>query len=171
MKNVWKPLIFLSLFTFLSTGCNAPVEEQIEKGLASAQATFTEKAMEATEEVGDIKVYMPRGYDIEEGSVDMNYVVSKGGDQYILFVNTIEEENSQLHYDNLVQQQGDKIVEEQTYMNEDVFGFTAVVEKAEGQYELVVSNGGIKMTTMSNDKKIDQKLQAMMEIVRSVKVK
>ena len=73
--------------------------------------------------------------------------------------------------DNLIEKLGDKVVEEQTYMNNDVFGFSAVVEHAEDEYELIVSNGGIKMSTMSDGKKIDQKIQAMMEIVRSVKVK
>lgn len=170
MKNVWKPFVLAAMLTLLLVGCSAPVEQQIEKGLVSAQTTFTSEAMETTEQVGDIHVYMPRGYHIEEGSVDMNYVVTKGSDQYILFVNTIEAEDSQLHYDNLQAQQGDNIVEEQTYMNDGVFGFTAVVEQEE-QFKLVVSNGGVKMTTLSDDKKIDHKLQAMMEIVRSVKVK
>ena len=171
MKNVWKPLLLASTLMLFLAGCNAPVDEQIEKGLMNAENTFTSEAKETTDEVGDIQVYMPRGYTIEKGSVDMNYVVTKGDDQYILFVNTIEQEDSQLHYDNLMAKQGDKIIQEQTYMNDGVFGFTAVVEHTENQFELVVSNGGMKMTTMSADKKIDQKLQAMMEIVRSVKVK
>ncbi|MER1998582.1 MAG: hypothetical protein ABS882_02315 [Lysinibacillus sp.] len=171
MKNVWKPLLLASMLTIMLAGCSAPVAEQIEKGLVGAEMTFASDAMETTDEVGDIEVYMPRGYEIVEGSVDMNYVVSKGYDQYILFVNTIEEENSQLHYDNLMSELGDKVIEEQTYRNDGVFGFSAVVEHAEDKYELIVSNGGIKMSTMSADKKIDDKLQAMMEIVRSVKVK
>lgn len=171
MKNVWKPLLLASTLTMMLAGCSAPVAEQIEKGLVSAEMTFTSEAMETTDEVGDIQVYMPRGYEITDGSVDMNYVVTKGDDQYILFVNAIEEEDSQLHYDNLIEKLGDKVTEEQTYMNDGVFGFSAVVKHAENEYELIVSNGGIKMSTMSGDKKIDQKLQAMMEIVRSVKVK
>ena len=171
MKNVWKPFLLALTLSVLLVGCNKPVAEQIEKGLVSAETTFTSEAMEITHEVGDIEVYMPRGYEIEAGSAEMNYVVSKGDDSYILFVNTLEQEDSQLHYDNLIAVQKDKLVEEQTYMNDDVFGFTAVIQHNEEQFELVVSNGGIKMTTLSDNKKIDQKLQAMMEIVRSVKVK
>lgn len=171
MKNVWKPLAVVSAFTFLLAGCNAPIEEQIEKGLVSAETTFTSEAIDATEKIGDIEVYMPSGYKIEESSADMNYTVTKGDDQYILFVNTLEQEDSQLHYDLLKKEQGDKIVEEQTYMNDSVFGFTAVIQEDEERFTLVVSNGGIKMTTLTDGKKIDHKLQAMMEIVRSVKVK
>ena len=171
MKNLWKPLLITASLVIVLAGCGAPVAEQIDKGLENAEATFTSEAQATTEEVGDIQVYMPRGYTIFKGEADMNYVVTKGNDSFILFVNTIEREDSQLHYDNLIVEQGDKIVKKQTYINEGVFGFTAVIQHSEEQYELVVSNGGVKMTTMSDDKKIDDKLQSMMEIVRSAEVK
>ena len=162
--------MWISLVVLVLTGCGKPVEEQITEGVASTATVFEAKPVEPTTTVGKIEVYLPSGYKIEEGTNEMNYIVTKGKDSFILFVNTIEQEDSRLHYDLLVNDSKLNIVKEQTFEKEDAFGFAAVIEHSEEQYELVVSSGGVKMTTMAKDKKIDEKLVDMMEIVRSVKV-
>lgn len=162
--------MWISLVVLVLTGCGKPVEEQITEGVASTATVFEAKPVEPTTTIGKIKVYLPSGYKVEEGTNEMNYIVTKGKDSFILFVNTIEQEDSRLHYDLLVNDSKLNIVKEQTFEKEDAFGFAAVIEHSEEQYELVVSSGGVKMTTMAKDKNIDEKLVDMMEIVRSVKV-
>ena len=170
MNRKWVHYIWISVVAIMLTGCGKPVEEQIKEGIASTATVFEAKPMEPTTTVGKIKVYLPSGYKVEEGTNEMNYIVTKGKDSFILFVNTIEAEDSRLHYDILVNDSKLNIIKEQTFEFEDAFGFVAVIEHSEEQYELIVSSGGIKMTTMAKDKKIDGKLVDMMEIVRSVKV-
>ena len=162
--------MWISVVILMLTACGKPVEEQVTEGVASTATVFEAKPVEPTTTIGKIEVYLPSGYKIEEGTNEMNYIVTKGKDSFILFVNTIEQEDSRLHYDLLVNDSKLNIMKEQTFEQEEAFGFAAVIEHSEEQYELVVSSGGVKMTTMAKDKHIDEKLVDMMEIVRSVKV-
>ena len=170
MNRKWIHFILISVVAVMLTGCGKTVEEQITEGFASTATVFEAKPVEPTTTIGKIKVYLPSGYKVEEGTNEMNYIFTKGKDSFILFVNTIEAEDSRLHYDILVNDSKLNIIKEQTFELKDAFGFVAVIEHSEEQYELVVSSGGVKMTTMSADKNIDEKLVDMMEIVHSVKV-
>ena len=170
MNRKWIHFIWVSVVVLMLTGCGKTVDEQITEGFTATATAFEAKPMEPTTTIGKIKVYLPSGYKVEEGTNEMNYIFTKGKDSFVLFVNTIEAEDSRLHYDILVNDSKLNIMKEQTFELDNAFGFTAVIEHSEEQYELVVSSGGVKMTTMSADKKIDEKLVTMMEIVRSVKV-
>lgn len=170
MNRKWIHFIWISAAMLLLAGCGKTVEQQITEGVASAEVVFETEVQAPTEEIGKINVYVPAGYDVQQGATEMNYIFSKGKESYILFVNTIEAEDSQLHYDNLKADANLNLVEEQTFQFEESFGFTAVIEHTEKEFELIVSSGGVKMTTISEDKKIDEKLVEMMEIVRSTKV-
>ena len=170
MDRKWIHFIWISVVAVMLTGCGKTVDEQITEGVKSTATAFEAQSVEPTTTIGKIKVYLPNGYKVEEGTNEMNYIFTKGKDSFILFVNTIETEDSRLYYDNLVNDSSLNIIKEQTFEFEDAFGFVAVIEHSEEQYELVVSSGGVKMTTISADKNIDEKLANMMEIVRSVKV-
>ena len=100
----------------------------------------------------------------------MNYTILKGKYSYILFVNQNEPEDSRLQYDLLKQENKNEIVEEKTFESDGQFGFSAVTKFPEEKYELIVNLGGVKLSTISEDKKIDDKIQEMMEIVKTVKV-
>lgn len=170
MNRKWIHLVLMAVVAIMLAGCGKTIEEQITEGVASAATTFESKAAAPTTEIGKINVYVPPAYKVEEGANEMNYIFTKGRDSFILFVNTIEAEDSRLHYDNLVNDTSLNIVEKETFEFEEAFGFTAVIEHGEKDYELIVSSGGVKMTTMAEGKKIDEKLAEMMEIVRSVQV-
>ncbi len=163
-------LALMAAVSLMLAGCGKTLEEQITEGVALAADTFESESPKPTTTIGKNKVYVPAGYSVEEGANEMNYIFSKGRDSFILFVNTVEAEDSRLHYDLLVNDADLNIVEEKTFEFEDAFGFTAVIEHSEKEYELVVSSGGVKMTTIAEDKGIDEKLAEMMEIVRSVRV-
>ncbi|MFF5994217.1 hypothetical protein AAGS61_05620 [Lysinibacillus sp. KU-BSD001] len=170
VNRKWIHLIGISLMLLVLAGCGKTVEEQITEGVALAATTFEAQSVQPTTEIGKINVYLPTGYKVEEGANEMNYIFSKGKDSFILFVNTIEAEDSRLHYENLINDSTLKVIEKETFEVEKAFGFTAVIEHSEEEYELVVSSGGVKMTTISANKKIDEKLTEMTEIVRSVQV-
>ncbi|MGM9951594.1 MAG: hypothetical protein ACI33P_15775 [Lysinibacillus sp.] len=163
-------LALLGAIALMLAGCGKTLEEQITEGVALAADTFESESPEPTTTIGKSKVYVPAGYSVEKGANEMNYIFSKGRDSFILFVNTVEAEDSRLHYELLKNDADLNIVEEKTFELEKSFGFTAVIEHSEKEYELVVSSGGVKMTTIAEDKRIDEKLAEMMKIVRSVQV-
>ena len=152
------------------SACGKTVEEQASEGMENAETVFTNKPNEANKSIGHIELYLPKGFSIEKGIDEANYTVVNGKDSYILFVNSNETVDSRLHYDILKQDTKTNIIQEKTFETNGVFGFSAVNKQSEENYELIVSVGGVKLTTLSNDKKIDNKLQQMMEIVRSVKL-
>ncbi len=169
MNRQWLHCIWISSIILLLAGCGKTVEEQITDGLAFTEAAFEETEIEANTEIGKIAVYVPRGYTVEEGATDMNYIFSKGKESFILFINTIEAEDSRLHYELLKNDKNLQIIKEETFENNEAFGFTAVIEHGEEQFELIVSSGGVKMTTLSEGKRMDEKLTEMTEIVLSAK--
>ncbi|MBB5148112.1 MULTISPECIES: hypothetical protein [Ureibacillus] len=164
-------LLTISCISLLGlAGCGKSVEEQINIGVASAQTVFEESPREPNKKIGQIELYLPSGYSIKETDDENNYILSKGKDKYILFVNVNEKEDSQLHYDLLKNNSTKKIVKEQPVELDGAFGFTMVLEHDEGQFELIASSGGVKVSTISNNKHMDNKLVEMMLIARSVEV-
>lgn len=170
MKRKWLQATACFLLLFALTGCGKTVEEQIDSGVASAQTVFEENPQEPNTNLEGIELYVPSGFKAENSEDPNNFIVTKGQDSYILFVNQNETEDSKLHYQLLKDDKTKHIIKEETVEFDGAFGFTAVIEHDEEQFELVVSCGGIKMSTISVDKNIDEKLVDMMTIVRSVKL-
>lgn len=166
----WLFLTIGAMLIFVLAGCGKSVEEQINIGVASAQTVFEETPREPNKQIGQIELYLPSGYSIKETDDENNYILSKGKEKYILFVNINEEEDSQLHYELLKSSQAKKIVKEQPVELDGAFGFTAVLEHDEELFELVASSGGVKVSTISKNRNIDSKLVEMMLIARSVEV-
>lgn len=169
MNRKWVHIFILSIVMLLVSGCNQSIEEQASAGLENAKMTFESKPNEPNKMIGSIELYVPKGFGIEKGIDELNYTLVNGQDSFILFVNPHEPENSQLHHTILKEDPNNEIVQEEIYEVDDKFGFSAVIQREEKQYELVVSIGGIKLTTLSKNKNIDQKLQEMMKIVQTVR--
>lgn len=170
MNRKWIHMIVLVLTMSVLTACGQSVEEQATAGMDNAETIFNSKPTATNESIGHIKLYLPKGYSIEKGIDESNYTIVHGKDSYILFVNPYETEDSQLHYLILKEDLKGEMIQEKTFQAEGVFGFSAVISQPEEEYQLVVSVGGVKFTTISKDKKIDDKLQEMMQIVRSIHV-
>ncbi|KYG91458.1 hypothetical protein MHH70_18105 [Metasolibacillus sp. FSL H7-0170] len=170
MNRKWLHGLAITTLAFTLTGCGKSVQEQIEVGVASAETIFQESAEAPNTTIGSIELFVPKSYTVEQGANEMNYILTKDKDSYILFVNTNEQEDSKLHYDNLIADETKNIVKSQEIETTNEFGFSAVVQLDDKQYELIVSSGGIKMTTLSEDRKIEEKLHTMMQIVRSVQI-
>ncbi|WP_346234671.1 hypothetical protein MKY04_15440 [Lysinibacillus telephonicus] len=170
MKRKWffGPAVLVLILAL--AGCGKTVEEQINTGVANAQTVFEENAQEPNKTIGDIELYLPSGFNVEKSDDVNNLIVTKGKDSFILFVNSNEKEDSNLHYELLKNDKSKKIVKEETVEFDGAFGFTAVVEYDEERFELIASCGGVKISTISEDKNIDGKLVDMMTIVRSVKL-
>ncbi|MEO4051896.1 hypothetical protein [Solibacillus sp. CAU 1738] len=170
MNRKWIQSIAILILALSLAGCGKSIEEQIEVGVANAQSTFKEAAQTPNTTIGNIQLFIPKGYTVEQGVDEMNYILKKDKDSFLLFVNAIETEDSKLHYENLLADKTKDVVKSQDFETAGAFGFSAVVKHSEDEYELIVGSGGIKMTTISQNKKIENKLSEMMQIVRSVQI-
>lgn len=170
MKHKWL-LACAMMVIFVLTGCGKTVEEQVDSGIENAESVFKADAEETNKTIGEIKLYVPTKYNVKQSDDLNNLIVTKGKDQFLLFVNEHEKADSKLHYELLKKDETKKIIKEEVIEEDGAFGFTAIVEADQEHYELIVSSGGAKISTITEQKKIDTKLEDMMTIVRSVQLK
>lgn len=167
----WKVIaLFLSCALVLA-GCGQSIEEKVDEGMKVVQTSFQNDKKEATVDEGKISLYLPEDFVIDSTDDENNFLIHEGDDAYILFVNEKEPENSKLNYDLLKKSDDSSIIQIEELKDEKNYGFAMVKQFEEKEYELIVSIGGIKLTTVSGKKKIDEKLAQMLEIVRSVEIK
>lgn len=170
MSRFWKPLLLVFTTIFLLTACGQSLEERSAEGVKSASEAFYADDRTPTEEVDGTEFYKPIGFKVDEKSDGQNIVLNKGKDTFILFINPNEKSNSQLFYELLVADENKNVIAEDTFIEDNTFGFVAIVKtENDDAVELIVSVGGIKMTTRANEKKITANLPKMMEVVRSIK--
>ncbi len=169
MRKMIQGGFFIATTLFLS-GCGMTLDEQVNEGIANAQAAFNQEPVTANIQQEHLSLYLPESFNIEMTEDTSNYLLKSDDQQYILFINENESLTSKLNYDLLVQNREESLVNIETIEGEKEFGFVAVSEYSEEQYELIVSIGGVKLSTVTNDKKIDSKLEEMMAIVRSVEI-
>ncbi|WP_391116486.1 hypothetical protein [Psychrobacillus sp. L3] len=167
MTRQWMRLCIASLAVILLVGCSS-VEEQAADGIENAKIVFQGDAEKANEKVGNLKVFLPTGFSIEDASDQTNILLSKGKDSYILFVNPNELPGSQLYYDLMIADTKLKIVEKNRFEQNGRFGFAAIIQNSEDNFELITSIGGIKLTTISKQHNIASNLENMMQIVKSI---
>ena len=115
MNRKWIRGIVVGFAILSLAGCGKSVDEQVSEGLDSAQTTFEQQAQPTNKNIGNIEIYLPKGYTIEEAGDDLNFTLTKDKKDYILFVNENETEDSQLQYDLLMQDSTKNIVEQQTF--------------------------------------------------------
>lgn len=150
------------------SGCLALPEERIADGVAKVAAAFEDKPVETNESSDGTELYVPRSYTIEEPSDKQNIMITKGSDSYALFINPNEAADSTLFYDLQKANPEQQWVADETFEQSGRFGFTTVREIAEDRYELVVSAGGVKLTTISEERDIEKNMDWMMKTVRSI---
>lgn len=172
MSRKWLQASGLMLLLLGLSGCNQSIDEQIANGFQLSETVMTEKPEKHTNTIGNIQLFLPSKYKIEDSADNYNILISKGKKSYILFMNDREQPGSKLYYDLLKEDSAKEIIDEQTYEKNDAFGFSAVIKtEQKDQFELVVSCGGVKMTTISSGKDIENNLHEMTKIVQSVKIK
>lgn len=150
-------------------GCGQTIEEQMDQGMENAKSVFEDKPEKSTVEANKIKFYLPSEFTLETSSDDTNIILSKDDNAFVLFINPKESNDSERFYNALKADKKANIVKEQTFKKKNQFGFASVLKKEDKQYEVIVSNGGVKLTTLTNGENIDELIEQMMQIVRSVK--
>ena len=168
MIRPWKFIFLFLIATLLLVGCSASLDEKTSNGIKAASEAFHAEQKDATDDIEGITLYKPAGFTINEKSDSQNIIMKRNADTYILFINSKEKENSRLFYDLLSADQNKKIIAEETFTDDGIFGFAAVIQSDNDKVELITSIGGVKMTTLAKESKIDQELPRMMDVVRSI---
>ena len=114
-----------------------------------------------------MKFYLPFGMSIKDESP--NNVIIKGKNDYILFYNQNEKEDSKIVYQ--MSKPEKNLVVDHTFKNKKQFGYLIVSKVEKDMYEVTVGIGGIKMTTESKEKNISANASKMMRVVKSVQYK
>lgn len=172
MSHKWLKTLGLMLLLLGLSGCNQSIDEQIASGLQLTETVFAEKPEAHTDSIGNIQLFLPSKFNIEDSSDNYNIIISKGKQSFLLFINDREGADSRLYYDLLKSEGTHEIIEENTYEKNGIFRFSAVSKTTnDNEFELVVSSGGVKMTTISKGSNIEDSLHEMTKIVHSVKMK
>lgn len=170
MFRSWKFIILMIVSTFILTACSQSLEERVSDGIKASEEVFFGQEETPNEEIEGVKLYKPMDFTVKESSDAQNIIFKTKNETFILFINPNEETNSRLFYDLLVADQSKKIIDEKTFIEDDIFGFVAVIEGDNDSVELISSVGGAKLTTLSSEKKIADHLPLMTKIVRSIQL-
>ena len=169
MKRIIQYICLCSCVLLLSA-CGKTVEEKAQIAVAQAEELFEQPIKTTSANVNALELYLPANFRIESAGSDSNYKILHQGDAYILFINTLEKD-SRLYYE-LLQQDGTKqILQQQTFEQDGQFGFVAISQVGEQQYEMMASIAGNKLTTLTTERNMEKKLSTMVDIIRSVQYK
>ncbi len=166
MAKKWYLLFVIIIFLTLLSACSANIEEEQKKAVEAAHSSFLEKKTAPNKELDAISLYLPFRMDIDDTN-PYNLLLTKGNQSYILFINPNEEENSQVVYETTIQG-ADQIRINETFQEDDKFGFIIIQDIGDELYSLTVGRGGIKMTTETDAGAIAREAGTMMKIVSSV---
>ncbi|MFD1030355.1 hypothetical protein [Metaplanococcus flavidus] len=156
------------LSALLLAGCMGTPEERLAEGLSETRLAFEEEPPETNETAGETELYLPGGYDIEEPSDENNIILTKGSDSYVLFINPNEAPDSKFFYDLQKANEEQEWTADETFEQNGRFGFATLRSIAEDRFEVVVSAGGVKMTTISEESDVPGNMAWMMNTVRSI---
>ena len=169
-----KPIIFklfVILLFVLTAGCSksATLEESQEEAVEAVRETFESPVEDAKEETENFQFHLPSGATIKEKNAN-NVIIEDGNNTYILFYNqNVTADNEHLY--ELAVQDDAEIIKQETFTDEERFGFFVIREVEKDQFELTTGIGGIKMTTQSVKDDLVADSEFMMEVVSSVKNK
>lgn len=156
------------LSLFLLAGCMATPEERLAEGLSVTRTAFEKEPPETNKTAGQTELYLPGGYDIEEPSDEHNIIITKGSNSYVLFINPNEAADSKFFYDLQKANAEMEWIADETFEQKGRFGFTTLRAIADDRIEVIVSAGGVKMTTISEESNVPGNMEWMMKTARSI---
>ncbi len=164
LKKSWKWLILL--IVVLGVLIYIPLSIDYEAAtIKAAETAFHAEPLKTDDKVQDTSIFLPQGFILEEVS-DNNLLVRKGQQEYLIFVNPEENRDSRLLYNNLTAIEDYSI--NQTFVEEDQFGYLLVNEHSRRNVDLIVGIGGYKITTTTDLPDMVDDAKNMMQIANSM---
>lgn len=167
LKNPTNMLIILALsLLIILVSCQSKSEEEaIEEAKDTAEMIFTtSQTMTPNKELEHLSLYLPEHLEIEE--IDENNILLSNAKQtYIIFYNDLEEPTSELNYQ--IAQNNETLLLE-AFSDKEKFGYIQILPESDGQYEIQVGIGGIKITTYTTKKEMAKHAEELMEVALSI---
>ncbi|WP_027964214.1 hypothetical protein [Halalkalibacillus halophilus] len=112
-----------------------------------------------------LDIYKPEELEVSE---DRNYnvIFTDGERPFVLFINEFEAPNSKWFYNNLEENEEELFLS--TFENEDAFTYLHAIQSDEDQMEIHLGIGGIKMSTISNVNQVEEDVEMMINMIRSI---
>ncbi|MGN8645841.1 hypothetical protein ACTNEO_09225 [Gracilibacillus sp. HCP3S3_G5_1] len=151
-------LIGMSIWT------SRPTEEVLSEAIEVAEHRFQADAKAQNHQVGNLSLYLPENFEIEEKTVN-NVLLTKDEQTYILFYNVLESQKSNLNYE--AAKEGNDHEWLVSFENQDRFGYISIIDVDE-EFELQLGVGGVKVPTISSRDELVQDVTDMMDIANSI---
>ncbi|MDF2535195.1 MAG: hypothetical protein K0R18_1354 [Bacillales bacterium] len=135
--------------------------------IEEATKAFQNKRLKSDNNIHGISIFLPQGFKIESEE-ENNFIVSKGSQQYIVYINPLEKKTSKLLYRNVLDSDA-RFVINKTFIDKERFGFMLSENKGK-KIELTIGVGGFKMTTKTTRTNITADARNMMRIVNSIEI-
>jgi len=147
------------------TACNMKSEATILKEVEEvSEAMFEEKeSIKANHQLDSLTLYIPEHLTIDEED-DSNIILSNQDQIYIIFINHLEKPTSKLNYKAA---QNSQALLMKSFQDNDSFGYIQVIPEDDNTYELQIGVGGIKITTLTNKRKVVTDAEDLMKIAIS----
>lgn len=170
---MFKKRLVLAFITLMSgvflTGCLSSEKDIIDESETVVKEVFlADSEIERNFEAEEFRIYKPESFEFSE-SRGQNLIFFEDEQPYILFINELEAPNSKWYYDELKQKEDQLHL--RTFETEDQFAYYSVEEKKEGQYEVQVGIGGVKMATETEADDLIDDAKEMMKMVKSINTK
>lgn len=165
MKVYSKLAAVLIVSIALLVGCSGSKDEAISQAKQVAGSMFNEPAQKPTETTKGFSYYLPEGFKVKD-EFENNVILTKGSQEYILFVNPHESLNSDVVFNEIRGEKEEKGIE--TFNDKDRFGYISISPGEDKKFELIVGIGGVKTTTMSTTSDLVENAKNMMIIANSV---
>ena len=138
-----------------------------KRAIEEVTKAFQNKPLKSDNNIQGISIFLPQGFKIETED-RTNFVVSKGSQQYIIYINPMEKKTSRLLYKNVLDSNA-RFVINKTFKDSNRFGYM-LSENMDGKIELTIGVGGFKMTTKTTRSNIAADARNMMRIVNSIDI-
>lgn len=159
MKTVFATMIMVL------AACGVSIEDAKENAISNAEKAFEEESIETNEQFEEIQYYLPNDFTIKEQTSN-NIILEKNSHPFILFYNQYESKNSKDIYE-MTTAIGGNIIIDQTFENDNRFGYLIITETEEDLFEVTAGIGGVKVTTESDMKDMAENAGILMEIANS----
>lgn len=165
--RVGRLMVLISAAVVVS-GCVQSSNDQLAEGVSSVRTAFDEAAPEPNETAGETELYVPAGYEVEMPSDNRNLLITRGSESFALLMNPNEAPDSTFFYDLQKANPEEAWAVDEKFSQHGRFGFATVRTIADDRFELVVSSGGTKLSTITKESALRSDMNWMMDTVRSV---
>ncbi|WP_112181672.1 MULTISPECIES: hypothetical protein [Paraliobacillus] len=165
MRKIMGLSMSLPLISLLFLSACAPTEDEaLELTESAARTVFEDNIIEPNNTLDNFSLYLPSDYEIIEES-QSNLLLESDDQTFILFYNALEDTTSELNYQAAEANGNNALL--QSFEDEERFAFVRVSER-EDQYELQVGVGGVKVTTQTSIRQLEDDTIEMMQMATSI---